>query len=236
MRTVVTLLSAVALAAALASPSAAQTPVAPSNGEPIEESDVVLRWTLEPGWQTRCIEWSARPETSFDGGPFLDRDGGTCELGPRDVAYLLEGLGVRRYYWHVQVGREVCDSGEFDCRAEQLWGPTAYFDSVVPPRDTSDDPGLPGYRFCGWKDFGSGRWSLAQPDPGAFMRAFASGMSCRTARRHVSRTRFTQRPPYRPYRRGYRCVKLDSGIEYVDVRCTKRGSRGRVKFRYQTGA
>jgi len=122
------------LAALFASPAAAQTPTAPANGAQIPDADVVLRWTLPTGgWYTECVEWSARPETSYAGGPFLavqDRD---CDLGSKDVAYLLSNLEVQRYYWHVQVAREVCNPDDYDCDKQEMWGPTAYFDSVAPP-------------------------------------------------------------------------------------------------------
>ena len=130
--------SLVALVAAqlalTASPATAQTPTAPANGTQVASNDVVLRWTLPAGgWYTECVEWAARPETSFTGGPFLARDGGTCDLGPQDVAYLLDGLDVQRYYWHVRVARDVCDTDTDDCDYQQTWGPTAYFDNVPPP-------------------------------------------------------------------------------------------------------
>lgn len=110
----------------------AQEPVAPANGERIEDSQVILRWALANGWHTLCVEWASRPETSYEGGPFLRRRSGTCYLDPRDAAYLLDGLSVAPYYWHVQVAREVCATVD-DCRYEETWGPTAFFDSVEPP-------------------------------------------------------------------------------------------------------
>jgi hypothetical protein len=117
-----------------ASPARAQAPAAPADGEQVPGSDIVLRWTLAPGgWYSECIEWAARPETSYPGGPFLARDGGTCFLGSQDVAYLLDGLEVRRYYWHVQAARQVCDEATGECEYQETWGRTAYFDSVVPP-------------------------------------------------------------------------------------------------------
>lgn len=69
------------------------------------------------------------------GRPFLAPDGGTCSLGGQDVAFLLADLEVRRYYWHVQGAREVCEGGSFDplCRYDEVWGPVAYFESVAPP-------------------------------------------------------------------------------------------------------
>lgn len=121
------------VALAIAGTAAAQAvPTAPSQGAQIEDADVVLRWTLDPGWQAQCVEWSARPETSYDGGPFLDPSGGDCTPGPQDVAYLLKGLAVRRYYWHVEAGRETCNPDNYECTYEARWGPTAYFDSVEP--------------------------------------------------------------------------------------------------------
>lgn len=124
----------VIVAALFAAPAGAQTPTAPANGAQIEESDVVLRWTLAPNWRAECVEWAARPETSYDGGPFLDPKGSEClDIGPQDVAYLLENLDVYRYYWHVKAYTEVCDPNTFECEQQSTWGPTAYFDSVEPP-------------------------------------------------------------------------------------------------------
>jgi hypothetical protein len=114
------------LSATFASAAAAQAPVAPANGAQITGTDVVLRWTVEPGWYTRCVEWAFRPETSYPGGPFLAPESGTCALSAQDIAHLLDGLSVRRYYWHVLVAR----AGE---ASEEVWGATAYFDSVAPP-------------------------------------------------------------------------------------------------------
>jgi hypothetical protein len=91
-----------------------------------------------------------------------------------------------------------------------------------------------GYEFCGWQTLSDGSWTYGEPEPGAFLRGFASGMSCRAARRNITRVRYSQRPPYRPLRLGYRCRTLDSDYEYTDVRCVKRG--GKRKFRFQTGA
>jgi hypothetical protein len=70
---------------------------------------------------------------------------------------------------------------------------------------------------------------------GAYLVLFARKMTCRSARRNYARMHYTQTPPYRPVRNGYRCKTLDSGYEYTDVRCAKRG-RPRVAFRFQTGA
>lgn len=218
--------------------AAAATPVAPPDGEQITGSDVVLRWAMADDERAECLEWAYRPETSYEGGPFLDPAGETCSLGPRDVAYLLDDLGVERYFWHVQTYRVQCIDDEYgpDCLdGASTWGPTAFFDSVVPPRSTRGDPHLPSYTFCGWKDFGNG-WTFDSPGPGAFMIGFAHGMSCRAARRNINRVRYPRRTGHRPYRLGYRCVRLEGGWEYEDVRCVRRGSRGRVKFRYQTGA
>jgi hypothetical protein len=94
-----------------------------------------------------------------------------------------------------------------------------------------------GYNFCGWKDIGgSGDWKMEWDDSlaGAYLVGFAHGMSCRNARRNITRVRYTQTPPYRPMRPGYRCTALDNDYEYSDVRCTKVG--GSRKFRFRTGA
>ncbi len=93
-----------------------------------------------------------------------------------------------------------------------------------------------GYEFCGWQDFARGGWTMEWSEDlrGAYLVAFADGMSCRAARRNVKSVRYTKTPPYRPLRSGYRCRTLESGYEYSDVRCVKQG--GSRKFRYQTGA
>jgi hypothetical protein len=79
------LLAPLPLSAAITSPAGAQTPVALANGEKVTGDNVVLRWTLEPGWQARRVQLAARPETSFAGGPFLAPDSTTCSLGPQDI-------------------------------------------------------------------------------------------------------------------------------------------------------
>jgi hypothetical protein len=128
------LLAPLLLSAAITLPAAAQTPVAPASGEKVTGDNVVSRWTPEPGWRAQCVQWVARPETSYPGGPFPAPDSATCLLGPQDVAYLLNDVTVRRYYWHVEAAREVCDPADpYQCRNEEVWDPTAYFDTVAPP-------------------------------------------------------------------------------------------------------
>jgi hypothetical protein len=97
-----------------------------------------------------------------------------------------------------------------------------------------DDFTPEGYEFCGWRDFDNGGWTYDQPEPGAYLLAFARGMTCTAARRNITRLRYTQLPPYRPVRLGYRCRTLDNDHEYTDVRCVRRG--GTRAFRFQTGA
>lgn len=91
----------------------------------------------------------------------------------------------------------------------------------------------PGYEFCGWQDFAAGGWALEWSEDlaGAYLVAFADGISCSAARKNVKRVRFRKS---RPYRAGYRCQTLRQAHEFLDVRCTKLGGSG--KFRYQTGA
>jgi hypothetical protein len=113
--------------------------------------------------------------------------------------------------------------------AASLTGVTALAQSANP-----DDFTPEGYRWCGWKNLSTGSWVMTDPEDGAFLRAFARGMSCRDARRAVTRTRYTQLPPYRPVRQGYRCQTLASDYEYSDVRCRRTGSS--VAYRWQTGA
>jgi hypothetical protein len=93
----------------------------------------------------------------------------------------------------------------------------------------------PGYEFCGWKDFVNGGWTYDEPEPGAYLRLFARKMSCRTARRKYNRVRYEQSPPYRPKLKGYRCVRLESRLEYEDTRCSKK-RRPKIAIRWQTGA
>jgi hypothetical protein len=94
----------------------------------------------------------------------------------------------------------------------------------------------PGYTFCGWKDFTTREWKMEWDDSltGVFLIAYADGMTCRDARRNVSRMRYSTTPPYRGTRPGYRCITIQSGHEYSDVRCVRVG--GTRKFRFQTGA
>jgi hypothetical protein len=129
-------LSAACVLAAAPIGAIAQEPVAPVDGEEIPGNDVVLRWALPSESRVLCIEWAARPETSYAGGPFLDAEDGTCALSSRDVAYLLENLRLGRYYWHVQTESIICEQdptyGE-RCDYVRTWGRTAYFESVEPP-------------------------------------------------------------------------------------------------------
>jgi len=92
-----------------------------------------------------------------------------------------------------------------------------------------------GYDFCGWQDFANGGWAMEWSDDlsGAYLVAFADGISCTTARRNIKRVRFSSRTG-KPVRAGYRCRTLASAHEFYDVRCVKIG--GTRKFRYQTGA
>ncbi len=104
--------------------------------------------------------------------------------------------------------------------------------SAAVAQNVEDPP--EGYEFCGWQDFSDRSWTYEQPEPGAYLVGFADGMSCRSARRNISRVNYTRRPPYRPIRTGYRCKTLDSEHEFSDVRCVKVG--GERKFRFRTGA
>jgi hypothetical protein len=93
---------------------------------------------------------------------------------------------------------------------------------------------IKGYTYCGAKDFETGGWTY-DPPPGAYLYAYARGMSCQAARRNVSRVRHSRTPPYRPSRTGYRCREVRSAHEYSSVRCVRRGD-GRKAFRLITGA
>jgi hypothetical protein len=92
-----------------------------------------------------------------------------------------------------------------------------------------------GERFCGWRDYESGGWTMRRPEPGAFFRVFARRMSCRTARRASQDVEYPSSPPYRPFVPGYHCREILDGYEYSDVRCRRAGARTR-SFRFQTGA
>lgn len=105
---------------------------------------------------------------------------------------------------------------------------------AAPSATAAPGDALPGYTFCGWKNFGDGSWTLTNPEDGAFVTAYASGMSCQAARRNVTRLSSTKSPPYSPRRPGYRCVRLINAYEFSSIRCVKRG--GSAKFRTQTGA
>ena len=109
--------------------------------------------------------------------------------------------------------------------------------AVTPPAWAQEDPDFTpvGYEFCGWRDFQSGGWTFEEPDPGVWERLFARGMTCRSARSNYGRLRYTQTPPFRPVKAGYRCVTLDDDLEYHSIRCSKRG-RPRVAFRFEGGA
>jgi hypothetical protein len=118
---------AVAVGLVVAGEAHAQaTPTAPADGARLTGDDVVLRWTLAPGWTVECVQWSARPETAYTGGPFLAADGADCSLEGQSVAYLMSDLTVGRYYWHVR-------STQSEDPNDSAYGPTAYFDVVPPP-------------------------------------------------------------------------------------------------------
>ena len=102
-------------------------------------------------------------------------------------------------------------------------------------RAAQDDDTPRGYRFCGWKDFADGGWTYEEPEPGAFLRLYARKMSCRTARRKHRRVRYERTAPYRAKLKGYRCVQLEQGYEYADIRCARK-HRKKVALRWQTGS
>ncbi|HMJ33920.1 MAG TPA: hypothetical protein VK501_08380 [Baekduia sp.] len=127
-------LVAVFVSLAASTRATAQAPTTPAEGAQITQAETVLRWTLADGWHTRCLEWAARPETASNGGRFLEPSGSTCDLAPTDVAYLLKDLELGRYYWHVEVERQSCDSADLaGCRTDDAYGPTASFEVVPPP-------------------------------------------------------------------------------------------------------
>jgi len=109
--------------------------------------------------------------------------------------------------------------------------------AVARAADPDPDEFTPrGYEFCGWQDFVNGGWAMEWSEDlsGAYLVAFADGISCAAARRNIRRVRYSKVAPYRPIRPGYRCRTLESAHEYSDVRCVRRG--GSRKFRFQTGA
>lgn len=97
----------------------------------------------------------------------------------------------------------------------------------------ADHKPIKGYKYCGTKDFVTDSWHYG-PSDGAFLDAYARGMSCRAARRNVDGVKYSRTPPYRPYRTGYRCQEMVSGYEYSSVRCVKKN--GKRAFRYITAA
>jgi hypothetical protein len=109
--------------------------------------------------------------------------------------------------------------------------------AAVPAAFAADrDPGEftpPGYEFCGWQDFADGGWAMEWSDDlsGAYLVAFADGISCQAARKNIKRVHHRRSGPYRA---GYKCQTLTSAHEFLDVRCVKRN--GNDKLRYQTGA
>ncbi|MDO9353607.1 MAG: hypothetical protein Q7T55_07920 [Solirubrobacteraceae bacterium] len=88
-----------------------------------------------------------------------------------------------------------------------------------------------GYDDCGFRDYENGGWT-DDPPAGVFLRAYARDMTCQSARRAVSRVKFSRSG--KPSRAGYRCQFLANQHEYYDIRCRKIG--GKATFRYQTGA
>ena len=117
--------------------------------------------------------------------------------------------------------------------AAALGGPAPTAGAADPDPDEFTPP---GYEFCGWRDYANGGWAMEWNDDlyGAYLIAYADGMSCRAARRNVTRIRYAKSPPYAPSRPGYRCKRLKQAHEYSDVRCVKKG--GSRTFRFQTGA
>ena len=95
----------------------------------------------------------------------------------------------------------------------------------------------PGYEFCGWRDFEARTWVTEWDERlrGASTVLFAREMTCRAARRNHARLRYSSTPPFAPSRTGYRCTTIRAQHEFVDVRCTKRGT-SRVSFRWQSGS
>ena len=127
----------------IAQPAVAQEPTSPANGEQITDTEVRLWWKLAEGRDTSCVQWALKPETTAPGGPFREPEGTDCNIGYRDITYLLEDLGVARYYWHVQTRRYTCFSDDPEpCSA---WGPTAYFESVDPPAPTKCNKSAAAY-------------------------------------------------------------------------------------------
>lgn len=139
----------VAPAGALA---AAVTPTAPANGAQFVEADnVVLSWTLAPGYGTECIEWANRPETRYPGGPFLAPAGGDCQSDPSDsdthklvnspdTSYLLslydetdDDLIYGRVYWHVRAGFSCRDADGYVYSCISEYSATAMFSNILRP-------------------------------------------------------------------------------------------------------
>jgi hypothetical protein len=107
---------------------------------------------------------------------------------------------------------------------------------LVAPTAQAQNVDVPsGYTFCGWKDYVNGGWTYDDPGAGVFTALFGRKMSCRTARRKYKQIRYSHTPPYKLRLKGYRCVRLQSGEEYADVRCSRRGHK-KVALRFQEGS
>lgn len=98
-----------------------------------------------------------------------------------------------------------------------------------------------GYTFCGWKNFAQPidqlSWTTERDEDtlaGAFLRGFVRNMTCLQGTRNIDLVRHKKTPPYKAYRTGYRCTRIETGWEWEDVRCVKNGRK--ATFRYQTGA
>ncbi len=111
----------------------------------------------------------------------------------------------------------------------------------LPPRPPEPAPAWarkPGYHYCGWYDLTDSVWRWGYDvESGAFLTAWARGMTCHAARRNTRAVRWPSRPPYnRPPRRpGFRCQFLKRALEFQDVRCTATSGSPRA-FRFQSGA
>ncbi|MDP2710363.1 MAG: hypothetical protein Q8O56_04025 [Solirubrobacteraceae bacterium] len=89
-----------------------------------------------------------------------------------------------------------------------------------------------GYTWCGYRDFMTNEWSRNVTPDGAFMVAYARGMTCAAAIRNARRVTFARGGPRRA---GYRCLTMRSAHEFLDYRCTARSGKRRA-FRVRTGA
>jgi altronate dehydratase large subunit len=95
---------------------------------------------------------------------------------------------------------------------------------------------LAGYRFCGWRDLETKAWQMTWSEElaGAFLRAFARNMTCRSARRNVHRC--GTRPSAVQADAARLPLLAAAERPRVRGRPLRQALQRRVAFRWQTGA